>query len=201
MHLKSIAMMVTGLLIMQPFNVYAANAHTATEGGGRILDAIEAEQADAAALTAETDVFKSIGMGLSLSIAQCEVLDQCTSIINPGELQTLLSTLDSRINGLIARQEQGGEDFTDLLTAYVDQRESYLRYQEKLQEIAGPELNLEEPSADSFGADTGVSGEQLDLSVFEDADDPLADFADEGALLEDDAGAVEEAPAEEPPVE
>ena len=48
---------------------------------GRILEGIEAEQADRAALIAEANIFKSIGMGIALSLAQCEGQDQCQVIV------------------------------------------------------------------------------------------------------------------------
>ena len=64
---------------------------------GRILEGIEAEQADKKALVAEANIFKSIGMGIALSLPQCEGQDQC-QVIDAGEIDQLLGALDIRIN-------------------------------------------------------------------------------------------------------
>ena len=153
---------------------------------GRILDDIEAEQADTAALTAETEIFRSIGMGIALSLAQCEGQDQC-QVIDTNEIEQLVNTLDERINGLILRQGGGKGEFTDILTAYVDQRENYLRYQKELEEITGITTADDGLSDDDAFAEESVefgetSTDGVDLSIFEDADEDLG--TDD--LLEDD---------------
>jgi hypothetical protein len=185
--------LLAGLMFLLCPSVLAAAAHTDAGDGGRILDGVEAEQADTAALTAETNIFKSIGMGIALSIAQCEELADCSAIINPDELGQLLGVLDNRINRLVTLQEEGKGDFTQILTAYVDQRESYLRYQSQLEEIIGPDITGTEgeTTGDTFG-DEGAAGEQLDLSVFQDADEALEDLED--ALPEEEVPAAEDVP-------
>lgn len=169
---KFIFIFITGILLAQ-FSVVSAAT-------GRILDDIEAEQADTAALTAETEIFRSIGMGIALSLAQCEGQDQC-QVIDANEIDQLLETLDGRINDLILRQGGGKGEFTDILTVYVDQREKYLRYQKDLEELIGVttaddglpgEDDLAEESVD-FG-ETSTDG--VDLSIFEDADEDLDDL-------------------------
>lgn len=179
---KFIFTFITGILMTQ-FSVVSAAT-------GRILDDIEAEQADTAALTAETEIFRSIGMGIALSLAQCEGEDQC-QVIDANEIEQLVNTLDERINDLILRQGGGKGEFTDILTVYVDQRENYLRYQKELEELIGVtaadgglpgEDDLAEESVD-FG-ETSTDG--VDLSIFEDADEDLDElFKDDFDDLED----------------
>jgi hypothetical protein len=137
------------LVINTPF-VFAAT--------GRILEGIEAEQADKAALVAEANIFKSIGMGIALSLAQCEGLDQC-QVIDADEIEQLLGAFD--------------------------QREKYLQYQDKLEEIVGipetAEETMQEDSAETevFGTDDQEGG--VDLSIFEDVDEGLGGDAGPGA--------------------
>lgn len=140
--------------------------------GGRILEGIEAEQADKTALAAEANIFKSIGMGIALSLAQCEGQDQC-QVIDAGEIEQLLGALDVRINNLILRQGGGEGEYTEVLTAYIDQREKYLKYQDKLKEIIGTAAAVDETVQDSsetqaFGTEDQEG--EVDLSIFEDVE-------------------------------
>ncbi len=159
------------LVIAAPFTLAAT---------GRILDDIEAEQADKTALVAEANIFKSIGMGIALSLAQCEGQDQC-QVIDADEIEQLLGTLDERINNLILRQGGGEGEYTEVLTAYIDQREKYLKYQDKLEGIIGTAAAVDETAQDSsetqaFGTDDQEG--EVDLSIFEDVEveeDPSGD--------------------------
>jgi len=153
----------------------------------RILTRDEANRADAAALTAEAELFKSIGMGIALSLAQCEGREACTPSVNEGELQQLIDALNERIDSLVERQE-GGENLADVLTAYVNQRENYLRYKDKLDalseeiapaEEAAPELVeeaevfVEEEEAVAGEAEEEPPAEELDFTIFEDVDEEV----------------------------
>jgi len=153
----------------------------------RILTGDEVSRADATALTAEADLFRSIGMGIALSLAQCEGQDACTPSVNEGELQSLIDTLNERIDSLVERQE-GGENLADVLTAYVNQRENYLRYKEKLEvlseeiapaEEAAPEMVeeaevfVEEEEAVAGEAEEEPPAEELDFTIFEDVDEEV----------------------------
>lgn len=170
----------------------AGNISISLAAPGRILDDIEAEQADTAALNAETKVFDSIGMGIALSLAQCEEQDQCL-VIDANEIEQLIGTLDERINDLILRQNGGKGEFTDILTVYVDQRESYLKYQEELEELIGitADTGAGLPEEDTAFSEEPVESEttstgEVDLSVFEDADENLDElFKDDLNDLED----------------
>lgn len=159
---------------------------------GRILDNLEAEQADTAALNAEAGLLKSIGMSIALSLAQCEGQEECKPSVDQSEIKQLLDTINVRIDDLILRQQDGKEDYTEILTAYVDQREKYLNYQKKLEDITGPQDTGTSITEDTFadenvapGGETQETG-KVDLSIFEDADK---------ALLEDSG--LEEQPQEE----
>lgn len=123
---------------------------------GRILDEVEAQQADTAALAAEAELFKSIGLGIALSLSQCAEQSSCTPSVSKDELSHLLDTLDKRINDLVSRQEQKQGDYNEVLTAYVNQRENYLRYQAELDKISGGASSEEDLGKDSFG-ETGPS--------------------------------------------
>ena len=155
---------------------------------GRILDEVEAEQADKTSLVAEADIFKSIGMSIALSLAQCEGQDQC-SVIHANEVDQLIGKLNERINELIVRQHSGDGDYSDILSLYVDQRENYLRYQDRLEDIVGmPEIPEPPASTETqvFGTDDQQGG--VDLSVFEDAEQDLGgdlDFIDDFNLEDD----------------
>jgi len=177
------------LVINTPF-VFAAT--------GRILEGIEAEQADKKALVAEANIFKSIGMGIALSLAQCEGQDQC-QVIDADEIEQLLGALDIRINNLILRQGGGEGEYTEVLTVYIDQREKYLKYQDKLEEIIGTEAAVDEtaqdaaPETQAFGTDEQEGG--VDLSIFEDVEveedlggdaGPGADEIPSGETFEDE---------------
>lgn len=177
---KLIGNLLVYLLVMAAPFTFAAT--------GRILEGIEAEQADKAALVAEANIFKSIGMGIALSLAQCEGQDQC-QVIDAGEIEQLLGALDVRINNLILRQGGGEGEYTEVLTVYIDQREKYLKYQDKLEEIIGTAAAVDETVQDSsetqaFGTDEQEG--EVDLSIFEDVEveEDLGGDLD----LEDDIG-------------
>lgn len=126
--------LVWAAFLLSPVQVGAAN---------RILDNSEVELADAASLSAEAEVFKSIGLGISLSLASCADQQGCALNVDRDEIQHLLDTLDNRIDGLVVRQESGEEDFTEVLTAYVNERENYQRFLDQLGEVGPPEMPVE----------------------------------------------------------
>ena len=172
---------------------------------GSILNAEEAGQADTAALTAEAGVFKSIGMGIALSIALCEGQEACTPTVDEGELAQMIKALDDRINGLILRQQENEEDLSEVVTAYVTERENYLRYKDELGAITG-EIGIEAETTEDLG--TEITEEEAltkeadvveeeaakdvakdEFSVFEDVDEgigeELGDDVGEDKALED----------------
>lgn len=169
-----------GFLVFGTF-MLAGQVSAAT---GRILDKVEVELADVAALKAETQLFNTIGQSIALSIAQCELTSDCGKNMKRGEVDTLLNKINDRINFLVAKQqENSGTDYTDLLTAYADQRENYLKYQGKINALLPPEpVEPADATANpdiidkSQEATTGAApAPKIDLSIFNDVDEPLTD--------------------------
>ncbi len=138
---------------------------------GKILTEDEAGEADTVILQAESNMFNSIGMSIALSLALCEGQEECVPSVNEGELNELVGTLDKRINGMIQRQEESGEDLNELITAYVDVRENYLRYLEKLGTFDIPEP--EELTIEDMVAEDSFETVEEDFSMFEDIDEEL----------------------------
>ena len=170
---------------------------TAMAAQGRILDRIEAEQADTAAFTAEAEIFKSIGLSIALSIAQCNSQADCEPAVDKAELETLLDKLDDRINKLVVKQQAGGEeDYTEILTAYVTEKENFQKYQEELDALSAPaeetvaEPAQEEPFAEEAPTATTTKAtppqEAVDFSVFEDVDEALPGTGPDQAAPADD---------------
>ena len=144
---------------------------------GRILDEVEAQQADSTALGAEVELFKSIGMGIALALSQCEGQTSCKPNVNQEELQHLLDTMDKRINTLMTRQEQNQGDFTDVITAYVTERDSYNGYQQKLIAFSSWQDVGEHaaPAGPPSGQKSKTTEQETDLSVFKDVDEGIKD--------------------------
>jgi len=160
-----------------------------------ILDKDEADKADLSSLQDETVVFQSIGMGIALSIAQCEGVDLCSFTVEESEIQELINTLDARIDGLVLKQEEAEDPdgFDKVLTAYINEREHYATHLEKLKSITSTldiDSDLLDESLESEAADFPVDSaknEELqnylnDLDAFEDDeledDEDLEDLSD-----------------------
>lgn len=130
-----------------------------------ILDREAIETAAPAELSAEASVFESIGIGIALSIAQCESVEFCFLALEQSEIQELIDLLAYRIETLDARRQAGGSDGLDgILGAYVGQRDNYTGYLEKLRRLRAAEAAGRAESIES------------DLNFF--ADEELVD--DEG---------------------
>ena len=101
-----------------------------------ILDREAIETAAPAELSAEASVFESIGIGIALSIAQCESVEFCFLALEQSEIQELIDLLAYRIETLDARRRAGGSEGLDgILGAYVGQRDNYTGYLEKLRRL------------------------------------------------------------------
>lgn len=164
--------------------VFTALPYTAAAAEGRILDKVEAEQADTAAFAAEAEIFKSIGLSIALSIAQCSSQQDCKPAVDDSELDTLLDNIDDRINRLVAKQQDGKEDYTELLTAYVNEKENFQKYKDKLDALSAPAEETvtappaeEEPFAEEKPEATTTEAtppkKATDYSVFEDVGEAL----------------------------
>ena len=102
-----------------------------------ILNKEEAGKAYLTMLEEEIELFKSIGMGITLSIAHCEGNDSCALPMEEREVQQLIKTLEHRIDSLAARQSEIDDiiGFNKVLSAYISLRDSYSSYVEKIQII------------------------------------------------------------------
>lgn len=130
-----------------------------------ILEQVEVQEAEAKVLEAEAAIFKSIGMGLAISLAHCDEDTDCNIAVSETEIEKLLNTLNDRINGLVLRLESGDTNIEDALVMYANQRDQYIQYQETLADMT-PE--------------TGAASERVDLSIFEDAE-----ITEEKLLIDD----------------
>ena len=146
-----------------------------------ILDKEQADNADLSLLENETILFQSIGMGIALSFAQCEGVDLCSLNVEESEIETLINTLDERIDSLVLKQEETEDpvSFDKVLTAYINERESYTAYLDQLKSISSTlddgllEESFGEEEAD-FPVESARNEELLnflnDLEAFEDDD-------------------------------
>jgi hypothetical protein len=102
-----------------------------------ILNADDVEQSELTLLQDETKVFQSIGMGIALSLAECEGVDLCSLTVEENEIKELLKALESRISALILKQEDAKDSsgIDNVLTAYMNERDSYNAHLEKLRSI------------------------------------------------------------------
>lgn len=150
-----------------------------------ILDKDEVDNADLAMLENETAVFQSIGMGIALSIAQCEGVELCSLTVEENEIKKLLDTLDDRIDNLTLKQEEAEDPvaFDKVLTAYVNERESYTSHLEKLQNITNTVSTDDELADETFDFEVD---EAEDFPVESAQNEELLDYLNELEAFEDD---------------
>ena len=144
-----------------------------------ILDKEEAEQAALTLLQDETRVFQSIGMGIALSIAQCDGIDLCSLTVEEDEIQELINTLNDRIDSLVLKQEEAEDPvgFDKVLTAYINERESYTAHLDKLKSIT---------STLDFSNDLLEESEVTDFPVESARNEELQNYLNELDVFEDD---------------
>ena len=149
--------------------------------GEEILSADDAQAADADALLAEVALFKSIRDGITLSFVQCDIADTCDPASSSGEVQQLIATLDLRIDGLTQRQQASDDTagLEDVLVAYVDEREGYSRFLEKLGtgteqgSVVGEDIDEAELFGDEEEEETEISETPDQFDIFADEDEEL----------------------------
>ena len=144
-----------------------------------ILNKEEAGKADLTMLEDEIELFKSIGMGITLSIAHCEGNDSCALPMEEREVQQLIKTLEHRIDSLAARQSEIDDiiGFNKVLSAYISLRDSYSSYEEKIQIIVIQ--NKERIDSSQYGDDP-------DFPVEAAINEELLNYLNELSLFEDD---------------
>jgi len=145
----------------------------------QILTEDTANNASLGVLKQEVEVFTTIRNGLYLSVAECELFDQCDANVNKGEIEQLLVVLDNRINLLSARYTVTTEaDLESILVGYVDVRDGYSNILQKMESLPQFEhqLNTADIGIDLYGSDA-TSGEVPDnlLRLFMDTDNDLVD--------------------------
>ena len=142
-----------------------------------VLDLDEVTTADSDTLLADTRVFNTIGMGIALSIAECDGRDVCDPTVGETEIEQLIDALDQRIETVVTRQEDNEEELSNIILAYVDTKEKYTDYMDRLSKIAKsaePELPEEEfAEEDIFTEDEGITEDEF--SAFDDFDESLED--------------------------
>jgi len=157
-----------------------------------VLDTDEIINSDINTLTEDTKVFNVIGMGIALSIAQCDGKDICDPTVDKNEIGQLIEALDRRIEGVVSRQQDSEEDLSNIITAYVDTKENYTDYIERLNQITRSPVI--EPAEDEFAEEDIFADEDAmtedEYSTFSDFDDSLADDED-SEEFEDDSDSEE----------
>jgi len=143
-----------------------------------ILNKEEAAKADLTTLQDEIELFKSISIGIALSIAHCEGNDSCTLPMEEREVQQLIDTLEARIDSLAVRQKEIDDiiGFNKVLSAYINERDNYSMHIERIRSLIisfGSRRNLPQLGDDpDFPVETAINEELLDylneLSLFED---------------------------------
>lgn len=145
-----------------------------------VLNTDEVTNADINTLVEDTKVFNIIGMGIALSIAQCDGKDICDPTVDENEIGQLIEALDRRIEGVVSRQQDSEEDLSNIITAYVDTKENYTDYIERLNQITRSPVI--EPAEDEFAEEDIFADEDAmtedEYSAFDDFDDSLADDED-----------------------
>jgi hypothetical protein len=147
-----------------------------------ILDKEEVNKADLNVLQSEANVFQSIGMGIALSIAQCEGVELCSLTVEESEIQDLIKTLDERIESLVLKQEEAEDPvaFDKVLTAYVNERDTYNSHLDKLKSITSSLDEEAELSEETFEFES----EEADFPVESARNEELLDYLNEIQELE-----------------
>jgi hypothetical protein len=153
-----------------------------TNVSGAILDKDAFDEADLSLLQDETVLFQSIGLGIALSLAQCEGVDLCSLTVEEDEIQELINTLDKRIESLVSKQEEAEDpvSFDKVLTAYISERENYATHLEKLKDITSS-LDV-----DSDLLDESLESEAIDFPVDSAKNEELLDYLNDLDAFEDD---------------
>ena len=170
-----------------------------------ILEKEEAEQAELSVLQDETILFQSIGLGIALSIAQCEGIDLCSLTVEESEIEELINTLDIRIGNLVSRQGEAEDPigFDNIITAYISERDTYTTHLEKLKSMTSTldlEGDLLDDSLDlgSDAADFPVESAR-NMELEELISDELELFEDNELEDDEELGDLEDLPDFEEP--
>lgn len=154
--------------------------------GAAILDRAEVESAGLDVLQDETLLFQSIGLGITLSIAQCEGEAVCVLTVDEDEIAELIKALDNRIDSLTLKQEAATDQqgLDQVLTAYVKVRNDYGAHLETLKSITGA-LDEDLDLLETLSPEPGFPVESVsDAELSSYIENELSFFGDD--KLEDD---------------
>jgi len=144
-----------------------------TGSDARILEASNVPAADIASLQEDVSVFATIQEGVVLSVAECELSEECEPVISKHEIEQIISTIEDRVTSLSARYlDSGDPELEDVLIGYAETRDRYQEILEKMEEM--PQFyEEEEDENDAMQLTGGVPPELYDLLY--DADEELMD--------------------------
>jgi len=152
------------------------NAH------GQILEETVLDSADSAKFQQEIAIFTTIKDGIALSVAECELVDTCSVNVNRGEVEQLITVIDTRVNVLSLRYTESVDSgLESVLVAYADTRDGYKSLLDKMNSM--PQFAQQQDVAsdletDDFftaaGALAGSVPNEL-MQLFQDADEELVD--------------------------
>ena len=155
------------------------------------LDSIftdEGQTADVASLENAVTRFRSVRMGIELSLAECEELSLCSPPVNGEELDTLIQLLDGHVDMLSRLREdaESPREFDELLLAYSSEKgsmEGLAGDLEGLGELPVAVPDFELPDTDAIEAElteTLLEFEDTDEELLDDeSDESFEDFGDE----------------------
>lgn len=163
------------LILMMPFSIMVSMP--VLSASTDVLDINEITNADMSTLLDDTKVFNTIGMGIALSIALCDGKEICDPTVDENEIGQLIETLDKRIEGVVTRQQNSEEELTNIITAYVDTKEKYTDYMDRLSKITkSPVIEEDLGDEDIFADDEAMTEDEY--SAFSDLEDDLEDDED-----------------------
>ncbi|MEQ8426956.1 MAG: filamentous hemagglutinin N-terminal domain-containing protein [Gammaproteobacteria bacterium] len=103
----------------------------------------------------ELQLFGTIGTGIALALAQCEEQEGCAPNVTEDELNTLIATLEARIEELRRRLEESEStanrvELEDLIDGFNKELQAFNSYLAELQAFFSAEAALEEELEDDF---------------------------------------------------
>lgn len=128
-------------------------------------------------------MLNTIQQGIKLSVAECELVENCTPTVSRVELDQIVTMLDNRVNTLSLRYSETTDAALEgVLLSYADMRDSYKQILGKMDTM--PLFAAEQPAVeDALETDDfftkGVAGTgkvSADLmQLFRDEDEDLVD--------------------------
>ena len=193
---------IVRLLIMQGMLAASFSVLAVTTD---ILDASVLNDTGYDSLMEDINQFSVIAMGISLSLATCDGVEECQPHVGVEELDEIINVLTERIQEILFRQQNGEARFEDIVLAYVDLKEKYEGYRTEFLATYSEDLaeELIDGYDDIFSAflegdeellqdDEDIEGDEEFLQADQATEDSgellQADQAteDDGELLQDD---------------